>query len=210
MEITSGHAPRGPDRGDGRRRHRRQARPEARRRDCAPSPSPATSRAKIFGIATFKVTNPGAAIVYFDTATAQRELARQAGRVHATSTSPPRTASATTQLKQNVATALDGAYKLQTAKETADANRKDVGDFLNVMKYAMLGFAGIAFLVGIFLIVNTFSMLVAQRTREIGLMRAIGSEPPAGQPVRARRGAAARRRRLDRWASPPASASPSA
>ncbi|HET9382047.1 MAG TPA: FtsX-like permease family protein, partial [Streptomyces sp.] len=66
-------------------------------------------------------------------------------------------------------------YKVRTAKETADANQKDVEGFMSVMKYAMLGFAGIAFLVGIFLIINTFSMLVAQRTREIGLMRAIGS-----------------------------------
>ena len=68
-----------------------------------------------------------------------------------------------------------GPYKLQTAKEAADANRTASARFLDVMKYAMLGFAGIAFLVGIFLIINTFSMLVAQRTREIGLMRAIGS-----------------------------------
>ncbi|MGR6997744.1 FtsX-like permease family protein [Yinghuangia aomiensis] len=39
----------------------------------------------------------------------------------------------------------------------------------------MLGFAGVAVLVGIFLIFNTFSMLVAQRTRELGLLRAIGA-----------------------------------
>ncbi len=70
---------------------------------------------------------------------------------------------------------LGGGYKVLTAKEAAEANQKDVEGFMNVMKYAMLGFAGIAFLVGIFLIINTFSMLVAQRTREIGLMRAIGS-----------------------------------
>lgn len=133
-----------------------------------------THKAKISGIADFQVTNPGAAIFYLDTKTAQETLVGETGvftNVNVTAASGVTDA----QLKQNVAAEVGGAYKVQTAKETADANQKDVEGFMNVMKYAMLGFAGIAFLVGIFLIINTFSMLVAQRTREIGLMRAIGS-----------------------------------
>ncbi|MEU3283436.1 MULTISPECIES: ABC transporter permease [Streptomyces] len=133
-----------------------------------------THTAKISGIAAFQVTNPGAAIFYLDTPTAQRTLVGATDvftNVNVTAAAGVSDA----QLKKNVTAALGGAYKVQTAKETADANQASVGDFLNVMKYAMLGFAGIAFLVGIFLIINTFSMLVAQRTREIGLMRAIGS-----------------------------------
>ncbi|NKQ28509.1 ABC transporter permease [Streptomyces galbus] len=133
-----------------------------------------THTAKIAGIAAFQVTNPGAAIFYLDTPTAQRTLVGATDvftNVNVTAAAGVSDA----QLKKNVTAALGGDYKVQTAKETADANQKSVGDFLNVMKYAMLGFAGIAFLVGIFLIINTFSMLVAQRTREIGLMRAIGS-----------------------------------
>lgn len=132
-------------------------------------------RAKISGIATFTVTNPGATVIFFDTATSQRELLGDTGRfTHVNVTAAEGVSNST--LKQDVAAALGGGpYKLQTQKEAADANRADVGSFLDVMKYAMLGFAGIAFLVGVFLIVNTFSMLVAQRTREIGLMRALGS-----------------------------------
>ncbi|MFJ6984932.1 MULTISPECIES: ABC transporter permease [unclassified Streptomyces] len=133
-----------------------------------------THTAKISGIAAFQVTNPGAAIFYLDTPTAQKTLVGAAGvftNVNVTAAAGVSDA----QLKKNVVAALGTDVKVQTAKEVSDANQKDVGEFLNVIKYAMLGFAGIAFLVGIFLIINTFSMLVAQRTREIGLMRAIGS-----------------------------------
>ncbi|MFJ6725655.1 ABC transporter permease [Streptomyces sp. NPDC091281] len=133
-----------------------------------------THTAKISGIAAFQVTNPGAAIFYLDTPTAQKTLVGASGvftNVNVTAAAGVSDA----QLKKNVVTALGTDVKVQTAKEVSDANQKDVGEFLNVIKYAMLGFAGIAFLVGIFLIINTFSMLVAQRTREIGLMRAIGS-----------------------------------
>ncbi|MER6343412.1 ABC transporter permease [Streptomyces sp. NPDC001595] len=173
MEITSGKAPKGADQvmvdADTADKHGLELGDEI-----GVITAVGTHRAKISGIADFTVTNPGAAMFYLDTATAQKTLVGESGvYTNVNVMAAPGVTDA--QLKRDVSTALDGAYKVQTAKEVADANAEEIGDFMGVMKYAMLGFAGIAFLVGIFLIINTFSMLVAQRTREIGLMRAIGS-----------------------------------
>ncbi|BFO22213.1 hypothetical protein SHKM778_86010 [Streptomyces sp. KM77-8] len=173
MEITSGAAPQGADQimvdADTADKHGLELGDEIGVISVV-----GTHTAKISGIADFSVTNPGAAIFYLDTKTAQQTLVGESG-VYTNVNVTAAAGVSDEQLKKNVVAGLGGDYKVLTAAETAEANKDDVGEFMNVMKYAMLGFAGIAFLVGIFLIINTFSMLVAQRTREIGLMRAIGS-----------------------------------
>ncbi|MEZ0066300.1 putative ABC transport system permease protein [Streptacidiphilus sp. MAP12-20] len=126
------------------------------------------------GMATFNTTNPGATLVFFDTATAQRRLLGQEGLFTAVDAAAAKGVTHE-QLRERVAAAVGSAYDVKTAEQTAKDAAQALGTFLSVIKDALLGFAGIAVLVGISLILNTFSMLVAQRTRELGLMRALGA-----------------------------------
>ena len=78
-------------------------------------------------------------------------------------------------LKTRIADALGSRYQVQTGDELAKKSSDAIKTALNFFNYILLGFAGVALFVGAFLILNTFSIIVAQRTQELALMRALGS-----------------------------------
>lgn len=136
--------------------------------------APGQTEVKVVGIATFTTTNPGATLVFLETAAAQKTFLGSTDKISQVEVdaAPGVTHE---QLKKTIGTDLGAGFDVKTKAETAKDASNDVGSFIDFMKYAMLGFAAVAVLVGIFLIFNTFQMLVAQRTRELGLLRAIGA-----------------------------------
>jgi len=62
-----------------------------------------------------------------------------------------------------------------TATEQAEAATAHVGDELGLVRTALLAFGGIALFVGSFIIFNTLSITVAQRTRELATLRVLGA-----------------------------------
>jgi putative ABC transport system permease protein len=79
------------------------------------------------------------------------------------------------ELKKRVVRALGGTYTVRTGDEVASATAADGKAFLEIVRMVLLGFSGLSLLVGIFLILNTFNILVAQRTGELALMSALGA-----------------------------------
>lgn len=69
----------------------------------------------------------------------------------------------------------DDPVTAQTAKQFQDASIKDLIGSFDVTKYGLMIFGAIALLVGVIIISTTFGILLAQRRRQIGLMRAVGA-----------------------------------
>lgn len=116
----------------------------------------------------------GATIVMFDDASAQKYFL---GGENAYSLIQMEAARGVTQ--KELAAAVEPLIPEGTEAVTGDAvaeESKDLFDqLLGFLNTFLLVFAAIALVVGTFLIVNTFSILVAQRSRELALLRALGA-----------------------------------
>jgi len=64
---------------------------------------------------------------------------------------------------------------VRSGTEVAEELSKQIRDALSFVSYFLIAFGLVGLLVGTFLIANTFSMIVAQRTREFALLRALGA-----------------------------------
>ncbi|HYP55879.1 MAG TPA: ABC transporter permease, partial [Solirubrobacterales bacterium] len=78
-------------------------------------------------------------------------------------------------LKERVRRVAPPTVRVETAEEYAARNSDQIRDNLGFLQIALLVFAFVALFVGAFLIFNTFSITVAQRIREFGLLRTLGA-----------------------------------
>lgn len=79
------------------------------------------------------------------------------------------------QLRDRIEKVLPKTLLVETGTENAERQASDVRDGLSFLSIALFAFAAISLFVGSFVIFNVFSITVAQRTREFGMLRTLGS-----------------------------------
>jgi putative ABC transport system permease protein len=131
---------------------------------------------KVTGIFTTDDGNvaAGGSLALFDTASAQKLF----GKPGTYDQIDVKAAAGTSQ--EQLKAALDKALprnlvETTTGQQLSDDLAEGIASQMSGLKQGLLVFAGIALFVGTFIIANTFTMLVAQRTKELALLRAVGA-----------------------------------
>ncbi len=138
-----------------------------------PDPVPVT----VVGIATFGEDDSlsGATFAGFTLAEAERWFTAQPGQLSNVLVAGADGVSQETLVDRIEPLLPAGVEAITGAEQTAEDNQSIQDAFLGFFETFLLVFAGIALLVGTFSIYNTFSIIVAQRTKESALLRAIGA-----------------------------------
>ncbi|OKI09468.1 ABC transporter [Streptomyces sp. CB02923] len=115
----------------------------------------------------------GGTLVLFDTATAQKLLTAPGrfNEIHLAARPGTPEAALTAEVTKILPTGTEAASGAELAREQARSIRSSMEN----IRTGLLAFAAISLFVGVFIIANTFTMLVAQRTKEIALLRAVGA-----------------------------------
>ncbi len=115
----------------------------------------------------------GATLAGFDLPTAQR-LFGKVGKLDeiAIASKPDVTPQ---ELVRQFQPILPANTQVKTGEEQARADAEETNEFISFLQTFLLAFAGIALFVGSFVIANSLSITIAQRTREFATLRTIGA-----------------------------------
>ncbi|MDX6450825.1 MAG: putative transport system permease protein, partial [Gaiellaceae bacterium] len=130
---------------------------------------------QIVGIAKYGGLNSlgGATFAVFDVPTAQK-LFRLEGRYMTIAVAAKRGVPAAT-LVSELQSLVPATAQVRTGAEQASKAEQDVAGFVKYIRYFLVGFGMVALFVGGFVIFNTLSITVAQRTRELATLRTLGA-----------------------------------
>ncbi|WP_017936354.1 ABC transporter permease [Nocardioides sp. Iso805N] len=140
-----------------------------------PPTSSTQLKATLVGTADFNGgSTAGSTLLIFDTPTAQKIFLGGKDAFTSVSLTAARGVSQT-DLVAAAKKVLPSDFEAVTGDQVVDESQDAISQLLDVISVFLLVFALIAVVVGAFIIVNTFTILVAQRTRELALLRALGA-----------------------------------
>ncbi len=128
----------------------------------------------IAGFAGGRDSLAGETLIMFELKHAQELFYGQTG-VYAAASFSADSGVSQAELKKRIERELPSGFKAMTGEEATEEQSNALGDAFGILTIILSAFAGVAAFVGIFLIYNTFNIIVAQRSRELALLRAMGA-----------------------------------